>query len=111
MATRRGAQLQGASFAALSKLDVLSSFDSIPVVTAYRLDGREIYDMPSPALLPACEAVTQTLKGWKCDISSAGSFSELPKEARDYVLFLEGKIGIPIRYITVGPGPDAVITR
>ena len=59
----------------------------------------------------AIEAVTQTLKGWKCDISSAGSFSELPKEARDYVLFLERKIGIPIRYITVGPSPDAVITR
>ncbi len=111
VATRYGAQVQGATDIALTKLDVLSYMEQIPVCEAYLCGGKRIESFPFPSLLQRCEPVTRLLPGWHCDISGCRSWGELPREAREYVLYIEEQIGCPVTYVSVGPERDAYIKR
>ena len=51
------------------------------------------------------------LPGWKCDITGVRKYEDLPKAARDYVEFIEKRVGCPITYVSVGPGRDELIVR
>ena len=111
VATRYGTKLQGATALALTKMDVLSYLDEIPVCVAYRLRGETIDRFPYTPDLYDCEPVYETLPGWKCDISGARRFEDLPKAAQDYVKFIETRVGCPIAYVSVGAERDALILR
>lgn len=111
VATRYGVYCQGATDIALTKLDVLSVLDEIPICAHYELNGKQIDDFPFPAILPDAKPVEISMPGWKCDISSVRNWADLPQEARDYVEYIERAIGCPITYISVGPERDAIILR
>lgn len=111
VATRYGVQAQGATTLALTKLDVLSYLSEIPVVVRYTVDGEETDEFPFPACLEDAKPVEITLPGWKQDISSCRTWDALPKEAKDYVLYLEQALDCPIHYVSVGPERDAIILR
>ena len=111
VATRYGVEVQAATEIALTKLDVLSYLDKIPVCTQYLLQGEPTDDFPFPAALHAAKPVLQYLDGWKCDISSVRTWEDLPKAAQDYVTFIETAIGCPITYVSVGPERDSIIIR
>ncbi len=111
VATRYGVKVQGATEIALTKLDVLSDYDEIPLCVRYRLNGGETDKMPFPAALEKCEPVVEYMKGWKCDISGARNWWDLPKEAQDYVKRIEQSIGTIIKWISVGPERGSVVRR
>ena len=111
VATRYGVQCQGATNIALTKLDVLSYMDKIPVCAHYRLDGKITDEFPFPALLNDAEPVVEYLEGWKCDISGVRTWEDLPVQAQKYVLYLEQAIGCHIGYVSVGPERDSIILR
>ena len=111
VATRYGVEVQAATEIALTKLDVLSFMEKIPVTTHYELDGKQIDEFPFPVLLNSCKPVTEYLPGWKCDISKARKWKDLPKEARDYVEYVEKAIGCRIKYVSVGAEREAIIIR
>ena len=111
VATRYGVRMQGATEIALTKMDVLSYMDRIPVCTKYKVGDRTTDKFPFPSLLPKAEPVTEYLPGWKTDISGVRRFEDLPKEARDYVLYIEKQIGCFIKYISVGAERDSIIIR
>ncbi len=111
VATRYGIQVQGATKIALTKLDVLSYLEKIPVCAHYRLAGELTDTFPFPTELEEAEPVMEYLPGWKTDISAARCWEDLPKEARDYVTYVEKAIGCPIAYISVGPQRDSIIAR
>ena len=111
VATRYGVQCQGATNIALTKLDVLSYMDKIPVCAHYRLDGKITDEFPFPSLLNDAEPVVEYLDGWKCDISGVRTWEDLPVQAQKYVLYLEQAIGCHIGYISVGPERDSIILR
>ena len=111
VATRYGVQIQGATVVALTKMDVLSYMDRIPVCARYRLNGAETDEFPFPAVLSKAEPVTEYLPGWHCDISGCRRWEDLPQEARDYVLYIERQIGCRIKYISVGAERDAYVER
>lgn len=111
VATRYGVQVQGATEIALTKLDVLSEMEEIPVCLRYEVDGEETDDFPFPTALEDAKPVQITLPGWKEDISGAREWDELPQAARDYVEFVEDHIGCHIKYVSVGAQRDAVIVR
>ena len=111
VATRYGVQIQGATNIALTKLDILSYMDKIPVCTKYLVDGQETNDFPFPALLSSAKPVIEYLDGWKCDISGVRQWAALPKAAQDYVTFVEQQIGCRIGYVSVGPERDCIIIR
>lgn len=111
VATRYGTEVQGATEIALTKLDVLSYLEQIPVCTKYIVDGRETADFPFPTALAKAQPVIEYMKGWKRDITGVRSWQDLPEEAKDYVLFIEKAIGCPITYVSVGPERDSIIIR
>ena len=111
VATRYGVQCQGATNIALTKLDVLSYMDKIPVCAHYRLDGKITDEFPFPSLLNDAEPVVEYLDGWKCDISGVRTWEDLPIQAQKYVLYLEQAIGCHIGYVSVGPERDSIIYR
>ena len=111
VATRYGVQCQAATNIALTKLDVLSYLDKIPVCTHYRLDGKLTDEFPFPAILDEAEPVIEYLDGWKCDISGVRTWEDLPVQAQKYVEYLEEAIGCHIGYVSVGPERDSIILR
>lgn len=111
VATRYGVEVQAATSIALTKLDVLSYMEKIPVCTHYLVDGKKTDRFPFPAALQQAQAVIEYLPGWKCDISKVRTWEELPKEARDYVEFTEQAIGCHIGFVSVGPERDSIIYR
>ena len=111
VATRYGVQVQGATALALTKLDVLSYLQEIPVCVQYELDGNRTDSFPFPTALKRAKPVFKTLEGWSCDISGARRWEDLPEAARRYVEYIEARVGCPIRYVSVGPERDAIILR
>ena len=103
---RRAVQLNGVTTVALTKLDVLSELDEIPVCVGYR-NGEGGF----PADLESAEPVYETLPGWKVPIGDCQAMEELPAEASAYVAFLEGQLGVPIGVVSVGPGREQTIGR
>ena len=109
VATRCGARLQGAAHLALTKLDVLGCMDRVPLCTAYSLRGAETRDFPYPALLDEAEPVTEYMEGWRCDVSGARRWTELPEAARRYVRRVEEEVGVPLGWLSVGPRREQYI--
>ena len=111
VATRYGVEVQAATEIALTKLDVLSYMDEIPVCVRYELNGEETDRFPFPAALGACKPVIETVKGWKKDISGIRSWADLPEEAKEYVQMIEQAIRCPIKWVSVGPERESIIVR
>ena len=112
VALRYTARLSGADSLAVSVLDVLGAFDTIKVCTAYKVDGRTLTEFPSDArTLARVEPVYRELEGWRCDISAAGRWDELPAQAREYLHFIEELAGAPVEFVSVGPNRTQVIER
>ena len=111
VATRYGCEMQGATEAALTNLDVLSYLDEIPVCVAYELDGQRVDRFPVTPKLERCTPVYEKLPGWRTDIRGITSFEALPENARRYVEFLERQIACPIRMVSNGPRREEIIRR
>ena len=111
VATRYGVECQGATDIALTKMDVMSYMDRIPICAHYELNGEIIDDFPFPAALDSCKPVIEYMDGWQCDISGIRRWEDLPVNAQKYVEYIEEQIGCHIRYVSVGPERDAYIER
>lgn len=110
VASRYGAKMQGCTYVALTKLDVFSYMDEIPVCTAYELNGEVIHTFPSDIdSLNAAKPVYEYMKGFKCDISGCRTKEDLPKEALEYIQYIEKVIECPVKYVSVGAERDAYI--
>ena len=97
----------------LTKLDVLTGWEKIPVCVAYEIDGKRVEEVPSSQTdFHHAVPIYEYLPGWTEDISKARDISDLPKNARDYITFLEEISGAPMSAIGVGPGRDeTIVTR
>ncbi|TDC09004.1 adenylosuccinate synthase [Streptomyces sp. 8K308] len=94
----------------LTKLDVLTGWERIPVCVAYEIDGRRVEELPySQTDFHHAKPIYEYLPGWSEDITKARSFEELPANARAYVKALEDMSGAPISAVGVGPGRDETI--
>ena len=111
VATRYGVEVQGATQVCLTALDCLSYLDEIKVCTGYEIDGKIIKDFPNTHMLKKAKPIFETLPGFKCDIRGIRDFNKLPKEAQDYVLFIEKEIGKPITMVSNGPKREEIIYR
>jgi adenylosuccinate synthase len=111
-AVRYALELNGADGWIVTNLDVLSGFPEIKVVTAYDIGGERRVEYPAD--LPDVESarpVHETLPGWDEDITGLRDFDDLPAAARDYVAWLEERVGAPILMLSVGPDRAQVIPR
>ena len=94
--------MQGADEIALTKLDVLSGFEKLPVCVAYDVNGKITRDFPFGSDLEEAKQVLEYLDGWNCDISGCRKPQELPQAALEYIRFIEQAVGCKIRYVSVG---------
>lgn len=111
VATRYGVAMQGATEVALTKIDILSYMEQIPICVQYELNGVKTDDFPFPAAIAEAKPVIEYMPGWQCDVSKCRTFEELPKAAQDYINFIEKNIGCPITNISVGAARDEIIRR
>ena len=100
-ASREGVILQGADFIALTKMDVLSYLDKIPVCVAYDIDGEITTDFPTGYRLDRAKPVIEYLDGFG-DVSGCRKPEDLPKAALEYIRFIEKAVGCPVKYVSVG---------
>jgi adenylosuccinate synthase len=109
---RYSARVNGFTEQFVTKLDVLSAFERIPVAVAYRVDGEltEHWPMNQTAVHHA-EPVYEYMEGWQTDITAVTSYDDLPKAARAYVDALERLSGVPVTAVFVGPGREQTLVR
>jgi adenylosuccinate synthase len=107
---RYAVRVNGLTDLFLTKLDVLTGWEKIPVCVAYEIDGKRVEELPaSQSDFHHAKPIYEYLPGWKENISKAKSVADLPKNAQEYVKFLEKISGAPMSGIGVGPGRDETI--
>ena len=106
------AEVNGLTDLAITKLDVLSSFETIKVCVAYEYEGKRYRTVPSQqTAFHHATPVYEEMPGWGVDITNCRTFYDLPREARDYIDFIEDLAGVPVSIITVGPDREQTIMR
>ena len=109
---RYATRVNGITDYVLTKLDVLTGLEKIPVCVAYEVDGQRVDEVPwSQSDFHHAKPIYEELPGWSEDIRGAREFSDLPQAAQDYVVALEQMINQRISVIGVGPGRDEVVVR
>ncbi|NYI40111.1 adenylosuccinate synthase [Demequina lutea] len=109
---RYASRINGLTDFVLTKLDVLTGLDEIPVCVAYDVNGVRFDELPQDqADFAAAVPIYETFPGWTEDISKARSFEELPQTAQDYVIALEEISGCRMSAIGVGPARDEILVR
>ena len=107
---RQAARLNSLTEIAITKLDVLDTFDEVQVCVAYEADGVRYAHPPyHQSVLHEVTPVYETLPGWRTDLSSFTTYDQLPSAAKDYVAFLEQTIGVRISVVGVGPGREQFV--
>jgi adenylosuccinate synthase len=111
VALRYAARLNTLSALAITKLDVLSGFETVMVCTRYRgKEGAEFDHFPyHQSVLHHATAELVQLEGWTEDVGDCRSEAELPQAARDYLSFIEDFVGVPVVLVGVGPGREQVV--
>ena len=107
---RHARRVNSLSDVVLTKLDILSGLPEIPVCVAYELDGRRVESFPHDLkALARCRPIYESLPGWVEDLTGARRPDDLPVAARWYVDFVAAGTGVPVSYVSVGPGREQFI--
>lgn len=101
--------INGFTSIAVTKLDVLDSFETIKVCEAYEIDGKKTKYLPDTVSQEKAKPVFRTFKGWKCDTAKCRRWEDLPKAAREYVAAIGEYAKCPVKYVSVGPARDQII--
>lgn len=110
VACRLAVRASGLDALAITKLDVLDSFEEVRLVTAYRADGETLTEFPhDPKILERCEPVYETMPGWRTPTTEARSWEALPENARAYLRRLSELVEAPIALVSVGPDREATM--
>jgi len=102
VASRYGVEMQGATELALTKLDILSYMETIPVCVAYEINGKRTTRFSTDDTLSVAKPIYEYLPGFKVDISGCRSVLDLPQAALSYIQYIEKMMGCPIKYVSVG---------
>lgn len=110
--TRYTQRINGVTDFVLTKLDILTGLEQIPVAVAYEIDGQRVDEFPvSQSDFHHAKPIYEYLPGWTEDISQAREFSDLPANAQSYIEYLEQLSGSRISAIGVGPGREEIVVR
>jgi len=108
---RQAVRLNSLSEIALTKLDVLDTFETVKVCVAYEAGGERFTHPPyHQSTLHQVTPIYEELPGWRTDLTGVTSLSEMPPAARDYVAFLAAQVGVEVRLVGVGPGREQFVS-
>ena len=112
VAAQYSVRINGLTSIALTKLDVLDTFDEIRICTSYEYNGKKIDNFPaSIELLSQCKPIFEIFPGWKNNISDITNFEDLPQNTKNYIQAIENYCGIPAKYISVGVNRNQIICQ
>ena len=111
VALKTSAYLNSFTSIAITKMDILDTFDTIKIAVAYELDGKRITDLPDAEAQKRVKPIYEELKGWNCNTTECRTWDSLPEMAKKYVERVEELIGVKAKYISVGPQREQLITR
>jgi adenylosuccinate synthase len=100
--------LNGVTQLIMTKTDVLDSFETIKVATAYKVNG-EITDQFPYSLDEHIEPIFTDLPGWNTDLTGVRDRAQFPEELKGYIRFLEKELKIPVKFVSVGPDREQII--
>jgi adenylosuccinate synthase len=107
---RQAVRLNSLSELAITKLDILDTFDTVKVCVAYDIDGRRVEHLPYHQTdFHNAVPIYEELPGWKTDLSEVRHRDDLPANARDYLEFLEKAVGVPVSLVGTGPGREQFV--
>jgi adenylosuccinate synthase len=109
IALKFACMINGVTSIIMTKADVLDSFKTLQVCTAYKIDEKEITEVPFQMDKLKINTVYKNFKGWEKDISAVKDKDDLPGEMKEYVQFIEKFLNTPVQYISNGPGRDQII--
>ncbi|HLW21927.1 MAG TPA: adenylosuccinate synthase [Sphaerochaetaceae bacterium] len=109
VATSFSCWVNGFTSIAVTKLDVLDSFETIKICTGYMIDGELVTDLPDTSGQEKAEPVYEEVPGWMSSTTEARSWEDLPKEAQSFVNRIAELTGAPMKFISVGPERDQII--
>jgi len=101
--------INGVTQIIMTKADILDNLAELKVCNGYKVNGEEKNFVPFQMNKVDIEPVYKTFKGWMQDISSIRDFEGLPNEMKTYIGYLNGYLGVPVKYISNGPGRDQLI--
>ena len=110
VALKYAVMMNGVSELIMMKADVLNTFKTIKVATAYEIGGKQVDYFP----FESGEEVTPVYKefsGWESDICNVRDYADFPQQLKDYIAFIEKETGCPVRIISVGPDREAIVVR
>ena len=109
---RYAVRVSGISDFAVTKLDVLTGFDTLKICVGYRVGGEIIREFPqSQKIFKQSQPVYEEMPGWQEDLTLARSFKDLPEAAQNYILRIEELTGVPATLVAIGPGREQTIVR
>ncbi len=108
VALKYSLMLNGVTQLIMTKTDVLDTFDTIRVATAYSIDG-ELTDRLPYDMEAEIKPIFTEMAGWKTDLTGVRSKDLFPKELNEYIHFLEKELKVPIKYVSVGPDREQII--
>jgi adenylosuccinate synthase len=112
VALKYARRLNGLTELAVTKLDILSGLNPLPVCVAYEIDGKRVDNYPAQiGSLAAARPIYEELAGWEEDIMGTTSYDGLPAAAKQYISFIEAYVGIPVTIVSNGPAPEHTIYR
>ena len=109
VASKYGCMVQGADCLALTKLDILSKYDKIPVCVAYEVDGERTTEFMTGDRLMRAKPVYEYLEVFGADVSKCRQKEDLPEAALNYIRYIEKAMGVPVKYVSVGPSRNDYI--
>ena len=110
VALKYAVMVDGVTKLIMMKSDVLDSFDTIKACVAYKVNGEETENFPFD-ISEGVEPVYVELPGWKTDMTKMQSEDEFPEEFNAYISFLEDQLGVPIKFVSIGPDREQTIER
>lgn len=105
-------RVNGLTELALTKMDILSGLPELPVCVSYEMEGETVSEFPSQTgNFGAMKPRYEMLPGWTGNIMGATTYADLPKEAQDYIAYIEKFVGVPVKIVSTGPAPEHTIVR
>ena len=110
VAAKYSATINGLTDIALTKLDILNTFDTIKICIGYKYNNEIIYNMSQVMnSLDKIEPIYKEFDGWKCDLENINNFSDFPQLAQNYLNYIQNEINVPISIISIGPKRNQIV--
>ena len=94
----------------MTKADVLDAFADLQVCTAYNINGKETKEVPFQMSRVKIDPILKAFKGWNIDTTQMKKAAELPADMNKYIEFINNYIGVPVKFVSNGPGRDQIVT-